>query len=191
MVVRMIVLTESGLYQLQNYKMKIKHVLFLLLLSTTISVLSSCMKTEQEPTIIVDPPSIQLVTFTAIGKDGKPLVQSKTDIISLTYINKISGKAVNVSSNVYQVPEESITEPLKKYNGIFIGSDLRQHAISGQSPGNEFEFAVNGKKIGTIYYECDLSPGANFKTKSFKFNGESIEADEFKEFPPIHVIKIK
>lgn len=171
--------------------MKRKSVLFLLLLTTTITLFSSCMKTEQEPTIIVDPPPIQLVAFTAIGKDGKPLVQSKTDVISLTYINKINGKAVNVSSNVYQVPDESITEPLKKYNGIFIGSDLRQHAISGQSQGNEFEFAVNGKKIGTIFYECDLSQGANFKTKSFKFNGESVEANEFKEFPTIYVIKVK
>lgn len=171
--------------------MKKNYVLFLLLLTTTMSLLSSCMKTEQEPTIIVDPPSIQLVAFTAIGKDGKPLLQSKTDVISLTYINKVSGKEVNVSSNVYQVPEESITGPLKKYNGIFIGSDLRQHAISGQNPGNEFGFAVNGKKIGTIFYECDLSQGANLKTKSFKFNGEAVVADEFKEFPSIYVIKLK
>lgn len=155
------------------------------------SLLSSCMKTEQEPLPIIEPPAIQIVAFTVVGKDDKQLIQSKTDVVSLTYVSKVSGKEVNVPNSVYQVPEGPLTEPLKKYNGIFIGSDLRQHAISSQNTESELEFAVNGKKIGIISYECDLTQGANLKTKSFKFNGESIVADEYKEMPPLYVIKLK
>jgi len=191
MVVRMIVLAELRLHQLQNYKMKKKHVLFLLLLTTTMMVLSSCKKTAQQQPLIIEPPVIQPVTFAVIGKDGKPLVQAKTDVITLTYVNKGTGKQENVNSLIYQVPEGVINESLENYNGLLISGDLRAHVISGQNPGGEFEFAVNGKKIGTIFYECDLSQNANFKTKAFKFDGETVVANESGGFLPVYVIKLK
>ncbi|MBB5638038.1 hypothetical protein HDF26_001408 [Pedobacter cryoconitis] len=166
--------------------MKKKHTLLLLSL---ITLFGACKKTEDlEPPIIIDPYFIKNVNFVVIGSDDKPVMPSKKEDIVITINNQKDSEYRMVYSDLMKIPE---IEALKKYGGSVISANIRPYVIYGPKPIHEFDLAMNGKKLGIIYFDCDNREETDYRTKSFKFNGVNVETDKIDGFPDLYLIRLK
>ncbi|QNK64319.1 hypothetical protein H7F33_07490 [Pedobacter sp. PAMC26386] len=170
--------------------MKRNYWLFsILLIIVAATLFTSCKKDIEEPITIVDPYFIPVVTLAILDNEGKPILKSKDDIVSITFIDKKDGKRQPVATDVWTLSGNT-PEQNKKYNGLIVNSNMRIHVLFGPNPVNEFELAVNGKKLGGIFFDCDKSQETGHKVTSFKFNDQPVESEKL-EYTTLYLIKLK
>jgi hypothetical protein len=135
-----------------------------------------CTKTR------VQPPPPAGIFLEIIGRDGKNMIHSLNDELTVTYTSH--GVTQSARLNIYKVQVSATdTTPVAKYNG-FIISDRTPPPFnggrgfisspSGQLGVRDFNLSLNGANIGTFYFDYfgkfSLSTPPQ-PSSTFKFNG--------------------
>jgi hypothetical protein len=125
--------------------MKINTRLTCLFISMLI-VLTSCSKHNGHDILPLP------VSFEIIGKDGKSMVTSVKDSISVSYTE--NGVLKNYRLTVTKLRSSgSDTGALAKYNGLYITDNAVMTDLSIQAnPVQDFAISLNGVKVGDIHF---------------------------------------
>jgi hypothetical protein len=122
---------------------------FGLLLLVVLMAGSSCTKPAIKTMTVAAP-----LNFEIIGKDGKSMVTSKKDSITISYTENGETKLFRPSIMKLQVSETDTTS-VSKYNGLCINDNTVMSALSSRpsSPIRTFNLNLNGENLGVIYVD--------------------------------------
>jgi ABC-type glycerol-3-phosphate transport system substrate-binding protein len=131
-----------------------------------IGLLTAAMACKKTAAVVadtnIDPP--QPISFELFGQDGKNLMTSINDKVTITYTS-VSGATVTLPKVlVEKFPD---TTASKKYNGLWIndysgmsGAELSSGAYAPlKNDSKNFNIVLNGKSLGSIY--LDYQPFIN------------------------------
>ncbi len=115
------------------------------------------------------------IFFELVGQNGKSLVSSKNDVVSISYTD--NGVTKTFNAGIYQLNASvSDTSASKNYNGLYIMDHAGMADVElgpEPNPAHNFNLALNGVNLGTIYLDywpfVDAYP--KLSTPALTFNG--------------------
>jgi hypothetical protein len=94
------------------------------------------------------------LNFEVIGKDGKSMVNSLKDSITITYLDNNysnTNKTIRLSVKKLYTNFSDTTTLSSNYNGFYITDNREMSILSSQvPPANTFNLSINGLSVGVI-----------------------------------------
>ncbi len=120
------------------------------------------------------------MNFEILDKDGKSLIKSLTDSVSLSYTQNGVSKSIHLSIQQLKVSATDNTNS-NKYNGFFITDLGKLGSLSDLSPAvSNFTLSVNGVAQGVLfiaYQQYYTAPTSAYNTQYFTFNNVPVTID--------------
>lgn len=153
----------------------------IIFLSISLLAIISCTKKNTDISGIPAPIPVK---FVIVNPEGRSMIHSKNDVVSITYMDNGVEKSLTNTLNKIQMSSTDTTTT-KKYNGIGVGCDMSGLSMRKTNPVKTFYLSLNGVRLGTIYYDY-----VNYVQKSFTFNNENVLMDT-SVYPGVNVVNIK
>jgi hypothetical protein len=129
---------------------------------------------------VVEKTALPGVAFQILNKKGEAMVTSHTDTVIISYTSGGSTQVFREPVIGLNLPA-TYPEEIEKYHSVMASDQysMTELSVRAQNPVHTFNLSLNGKTLGTIYFDYNAYMNALNQASSpaFTFNGVPITAD--------------